>query len=190
MTLERFRKRFNASRQAVDPRTGKLTSEFSHLIDELLRGVDANAETANTDITSVDRNAAAAQLAADNAASDAATAQAALETNNVTVEDLSQIKWSDSAGVWPADDSDDHVLTFKRQGSTIATHTIRAVFTQSTGNWTVTSQAETGEATVDTITGSGGKDAKAVVVHSASGILGKVTVQSINQSATGGSPSK
>ncbi len=131
-----------------------------------------------------------AQAAADAAQTDADTAQTDLEANNVTVESLSQLKWSDAAGVWPADDSDDHVLTFRRQGTSIATHTIRAVFTQSSGNWTVTSFVETGEATVETITGSGGKDAKAVVSHTASGVIGKVTLQSVNQSAVGASPSK
>ena len=130
-----------------------------------------------------DTTIATAQTAAD-------TAQTDLEANNVTVEGLSQQKWTDSAGTWPADDSDDHVLSFLRSGSSIATHTIRAVFTQSTGNWTVTSQAETGEATVETITGSGGKDSKAVVSHTGSGIVGKVTLQSLDQSAAGGAPSK
>lgn len=144
--------------------------------------------TRNADAAAV--AAAAAQSDATTGIANAASAQADLETNNVTVENLTQTKWSDSAGVWPADDSDDHVLTFKRQGSTIATHTIRAVFTQSSGNWTVTSQAETGEATVETITGSGTQDAKAVVSHTASGIIGKVTLVSISQSAAGGAPSK
>lgn len=135
-------------------------------------------------------NVLAANTTASAASTAAATAQSDLETNNVSVEDLSQIKWSDSSGVWPADDSDDHVLTFTRQGSTIATRTIRAVFTQSSGNWTVTSVGTSGEATTVSITGSGGKDAKAVVTHTGSGIKGKVTLQSINQSASGASPSK
>lgn len=144
----------------------------------------------NRDLEAAEADVVTAQTTADTGVANAATAQADLEANNVTVEDLSHIKWSDSSGVWPADDSDDHVLTFKRQGATIATHTIRAVFTQSSGNWTVTSQAETGEATVETITGSGGKDAKATVVHTASGIIGKVSLLSVNQSSTGGAPSK
>ena len=118
------------------------------------------------------------------------TAQTDLEANNVSVESLSQLEWSDSSGTWPSDSSTDHVLSFKRDGTEIATHTIRVVFTQSTGDFTVTSQAETLEATVETITGSGGRDAKGVVSHTASGIIGKVTAQAVNQASSGGSPSK
>jgi len=120
----------------------------------------------------------------------AATAQTDLEVNNVSVESLSQLAVSDSAGVWPADSTTDHVLTFKRQGVSIATHTIRSVFTQSTGFWTVTSHAETLEATTEVISGSGGRDAKAVVTHTGSGIIGKVTIQATDQSSATTSPSK
>ena len=127
---------------------------------------------------------ATAQTAAD-------TAQTALELNNVTVESLSQLVTADAAtSTWPADSTTDHVLEFKRQLVTIATHTIRAVFTQSTGLWTVTSFAETLEATVETITGSGGSDAKAVVSHTGSGIIGKVTLQATDPGVAGTSPSK
>ncbi len=165
---------------------------------------DVTIATAQTEATLGVTNAATAQTAADDAQDDAdtaqttantgvtnaATAQTDLEANNVTVESLSQLEWTDSAGVWPADSTSDHVLSYQRQLSAIATHTIRVVFVQSTGNFTVTSQAETGEATVETITGSGGKDAKGVVSHTASGIIGKVTAQAVDQSSSGGSPSK
>ena len=149
-----------------------------------------NAATAQTTANTGVTNAATAQTQANTGVTNAATAQTALELNNVTVQDLFITKWSDSAGTWPADDSDDLVLTFLRQGSSIATHTIRFVFTQSTGNWTVTDLSETGEATVETITGSGGKDAKAVISHTGSGVIGKITAQALDQSGAGASPSK
>ncbi len=130
------------------------------------------------------------QALLDTAQTDITTAEADILTNNVTVESLSQLEWSDSSSVWPGDSTTDHVLSFKRAGVEISTHTIRSAFTQSTGDFTVTSQAETGEATVETITGSGGRDAKGVVSHTGSGIIGKVTMQAIDQGVAGGSPSK
>ncbi len=144
------------------------------------------ADGAVTDASDAQATADAAQTDATSALTNAATAQTDLEANNVSVENLSQIKWTDSAGTWPADDSDDHVLSFKRQGVEIATHTIRAVFTQATGVWTVTSQAESGETTVETISGSGSSEAKAVISHTGSGIIGKVTLFALDQSTAGG----
>ena len=153
--------------QAIVGSTGKPTGAHTQFLRQLAEQTNANT----------------AQLTAD-------AAQADLELKNVAVESLSQLAVSDSAGVWPADSTSDHILLFKRQGVTIATHTIRSVFTQSTGFWTVTSHAETGEATIEVISGSGGRDAKAVVTHTGSGIIGKVTIQATDQSSATTSPSK
>ncbi len=159
--------------------------QWTHWVNEVAKWITDTVEfaTAQTDIIT-------SQTTADTGVTNAATAQTALELNNVTVESLSQSVVSDTSGNWPADFTTDHVLSFKRQGVEIATHTIRAVWDQGDVDFTLTSQAESGEATVETFTGSGGADAKAVVSHTGSGIIGKVTANSTNTSGTSTSPSK
>lgn len=157
------------SRAIVD-REGRPLPELQQWLDQLIRSINGNSDTTNTEV---------------------AAAEADIVTNNVTAEDVNFSWWTDTSGTNPAGNpTKDLIVTFKRQGSTIATRTIRGALNSATGNITITDQANSGDDCTVTITGSGTPDGKAVVQHDDSGVIGKATFSIADISASGGSPSK
>ena len=165
MSLERFRKRFNAARAAVDPQTGRLTSEFSQLIDELLRSVDSNAVTANEDI-------------------------AAVGTGGVYGVSTAFIWNTDPSGVYPAGNpTRDLVVPFYDvDGNQIATRTLRGTLTSSSGLIAVTPVSTTGDATTYALIDDGTASVRADVTHTDSGAINSLSWSSVDISTAGGTP--
>lgn len=160
------------SRAIVD-REGRPLPELQQWLDQLIRSINGNAVVTNTIET------------------DLGTAETDIVANNVAAEDVNFSWWTDTSGTNPAGDpTKDLIVTFKRQGSTIATRTIRGALNSATGNITITDQANSGDACTVTITGSGTPDGKAVIQHDDSGVIGKATFSIADISASGGSPSK
>lgn len=100
----------------------------------------------------------------------------------VVTSDGGSFTWSsDTAGVYPAGDpTSDIVCTFYRNGTAIATHTVRGSLTTSTGVISNNSQATTGETTSYSETGDGTATCISTIKHTASNQLAVAVFSSHN----------
>ena len=182
MTLDRFRKRFNAARRAVDGE-GRLTTEFSQLIDELLRSFDSNSDTTNVDVAAVDATATAAQTSAS-----AAQAQADLSGHQGTGDGMT---WhTDATGLQPpAFDTRDLIARFTDEsGTEIATRTVRGTYLQASDTISLSDVSSTGEATTVVFQNNLTESVRAVVTHTNSQAVAILTWSFLDETIAGTVP--
>lgn len=152
---------------------------------EYLRRVDE-------DLTSTDATATGADATATSATTAASTAQSTADTANTTANSALNIAktvgvgeafiWTTSnAGAYPAGNpTKDLVVTFYRDGSSVATRTLRGTLTSGTGSITVADQANTGEATTISIVNNTSTNVRVFVTHTASKQIAAVSFTSLN----------
>lgn len=161
--------------------------EWRHFMNELAKWVSDAIELAILEATVAQHTVDIADTQAD-----VVIVQDDVTTNNVAVEGQVFTWWSDpTTGTAPAGDPiKDLVVIFRRKGTIIATRTVRGTLASATGLITLSNVGSTGDTTSISPSGSGTSDAKYIVTHADSGIIGKAAWAFSNISAPGGSPSK
>jgi len=106
-------------------------------------------------------------------------------TVGVSADFVQWIQAPDGGAYSPAPPTSDVTFTFRRPGSTVATHVIRV--TRSGATLSAVTESETGDATAETIVGGGTPVVTLIVEHVENGLSAAQAV-SVVQGGSGGSP--